>query len=135
MQEDNPVDAPEEEEKVSLTTEAVETPSTDMVVRRWEEHIKRIGATRVRKKTMKLVQLAMSASGQQRIDYLRAAVKLEPKDKAIGEMLIQAEKSMAAAKRKRKNSKANGKTRPATGPAPQPTPNADVVVKPRIIED
>ena len=49
VQENNPTDAPEE--KVSLTTEDVETPSTDVVVRRWEEHIKRIGAKRVRKKT------------------------------------------------------------------------------------
>ena len=134
QEEFTPTDAPKDE--LSLTPKDVETASTDVVVRRWEEHIKRIGAKRVRKKTMKLVQQAMSASGQERVDYLRAAVKLEPQDEAISKMLIHAEKLLAATKRKRKKARIDKKTLPTRRSlSPAPPLDTDVIVQPRIIED
>ena len=133
-------DAPMEETGTPLSLEEVETPPTDALQLRWQQHIKRIGAKRVRKKTMKLVQEAMGASGQARVDYLREAAKLEPEDEAIGKMLKEAERSFLAAKRNaRKPVPVPGSGRKLEAGPPHeaavPEIEPEVIVQPRMLED
>ena len=120
----------------ALPNAPADSAASDAVMRRWQEHIKRRGQKRARKQTMKLLQEAMSTSGQARVNYLREAAKLEPENKAVSEMLKAAEKSLAAAKR-RNRKKPTGETPPSSPPGPESNPLADpdAEVRPRIIED
>lgn len=133
-------DAPKEEAGTTLSLEEVETAPTDALQLRWEQHIKRIGAKRVRKKTMKLVQQAMGATGQARVNYLREAAKLEPEDEAIGKMLKEAERSLLEAKRNAKKTvPVRGPTRNSEAEPPHeaavPEVEPEVIVRPRMLED